>query len=275
MLKKIHHVAVVVRDADQALGFYRDALGLPVTADRVIEDQGVRGVLLACGHSEIELIQPVREGTGVARFLETKGEGLHHVCFESDDVAKELADAKARGLRMIDETPRPGLAGMIGFLHPAASTGTLVEFAQPPADAAHQAGGGAGTIADLDHFVVAVKDIDAGTKTWQSNFGLPLERGGENAALGIKQSILPISGAFIEVISPLGESGPVADALTTKGEGPYLLSLSVRDMPASLAALRERGVRAGDPPAGGSVTFISPRGTNGVLIQLVERKGEA
>lgn len=131
MLQKIHHVAVVVRDADQALGFYRDALGLHVTADEVIEDQGVRGVLLECGEGEIELIQPVRDGTGVARFLESKGEGLHHVCFQTDDVAKELEDTKARGIRVIDEAPRKGLAGMICFLHPAANTGVLVEYAQP------------------------------------------------------------------------------------------------------------------------------------------------
>ncbi len=131
MLQKIHHVAVVVRDADQALGFYRDQLGLHVTADEVIEDQGVRGVLLECGDGEIELIQPVREGTGVARFLETKGEGLHHVCFQTDDVTKELEDTKARGIRVIDQAPRRGLAGMICFLHPAASSGVLVEYAQP------------------------------------------------------------------------------------------------------------------------------------------------
>jgi len=131
MLQKIHHVAVVVRDADQALNFYRDALGLHVTTDAVIEDQGVRGVLLECGAGEIELIQPVRDGTGVARFLESKGEGLHHVCFQTDDVAKELENTKSKGIRVIDETPRRGLAGMICFLHPAASTGVLVEYAQP------------------------------------------------------------------------------------------------------------------------------------------------
>lgn len=131
MLQKIHHVAVVVRDADQALAFYRDALGLRVTADQVIEDQGVRGVLLECGDGEIELIQPVRDGTGVARFLESRGEGLHHLCFQTDDVARELDEAKARGIRVIDQAPRRGLAGLICFLHPSASTGVLVEYAQP------------------------------------------------------------------------------------------------------------------------------------------------
>jgi methylmalonyl-CoA epimerase len=174
---------------------------------------------------------------------------------------------------MIDESPRNGLAGMIGFLHPAASTGTLVEYAQPPANAAHHAGGAAGPIADLDHVVVAVNDIESGTETWRSNFGLPVERTGENERLGIKQSILPIDQAFIEVISPLGDSGPVMDALKSKGEGLYLISLSVNEMPAALTTLRERGVRVGDPPAGGAVTFISPRASNGVLIQLTERKG--
>lgn len=130
-------------------------------------------------------------------------------------------------------------------------------------------------ITNLDHVVIAVNDLDAATKTWQENFGLPLERSGENAGMGIKQAILPLGSAFIELIQPLGESGPVADALKTKGEGLYLISLAVDDMAKTLAELRERGVRVNDPPAGGGVTFISPRGANGVLVQLVERKGAA
>src|SRR5258707_5486642 len=109
MLKKIHHVAVVVQNADTALQFYHGTLGWPVTADQVIEDRGVRGLLLEAGDGEIELIQPVRDDTGVARFLSTKGEGLHHICLESDDVAAELEAAKAKGLSLIDQAPRRGL----------------------------------------------------------------------------------------------------------------------------------------------------------------------
>ena len=137
MLSRIHHVGIVVKSADEALNFYRDALGLAVTADRVIEDQGVRGVLLQIGGSEIELLEPVRDGTGVARFLETRGEGMHHICFESDDVDKELAGARARGIQLIDEKPRLGLAGMICFLHPKSNHGVLVEFATPLAGGQH------------------------------------------------------------------------------------------------------------------------------------------
>jgi methylmalonyl-CoA epimerase len=131
MLTKIHHVGVVVRSADDALKFYRDALGLPITADRVIEDQGVRGVLLEIGNSEIELLEPTREDTGVAKFLASRGEGMHHICFESDDVDAELEGARAKGIELIDQKPRLGLAGMICFLHPKANHGVLVEFATP------------------------------------------------------------------------------------------------------------------------------------------------
>lgn len=131
MLKKIHHVGVVVRSADEAMKFYRDALGLRVTADRVIEDQGVRGVLLEIGGSEIELLEPTRDDTGVARFLETRGEGMHHICFESDDVDAELEGARQKGIELIDQKPRLGLAGMICFLHPKSNHGVLVEFATP------------------------------------------------------------------------------------------------------------------------------------------------
>lgn len=131
MLKKVHHVGIVVHSADEAMKFYRDALGLEVTDDRVIEDQGVRGVLLAIGNSEVELLQPTRDDTGIARFLASRGEGMHHICFESDDVDAELERAREKGIELIDQKPRLGLAGMICFLHPKSNHGVLVEYATP------------------------------------------------------------------------------------------------------------------------------------------------
>ncbi len=273
MFTKIHHVAVVVRSADEALAVYRDALGLPVTKDAVIEDQGVRGVLLQAGAGEIELIQPVRDDTGVARFLAARGEGLHHICLESTDVAADLRAAKEKGLALIDETPRRGLAGMIGFLHPRATRGVLVEYAtplehEPPAQAN-------GLVRNLDHVAVAVTDLDAGVRTWQENFGLALERTGAVPALGIRQAILPLGGAFVELISPLSDEGPVAGFLKERGEGMYLVSLEVADLDTAVAALRGRGLRVGDPTGGSGgarLAFISPRSAHGVTIQLIERK---
>jgi methylmalonyl-CoA/ethylmalonyl-CoA epimerase len=131
MLRRIHHVGIVVRNLDDALVFYRDTLGLPVHKTAVVEDQGVKAALLTIGNSEIELLEPINTNGGVAKFLERRGEGLHHICFETDDVAAELAATKAKGIDVIDQTPRKGLAGMICFLHPRANHGVLIEYAQP------------------------------------------------------------------------------------------------------------------------------------------------
>ena len=131
MLTKIHHVGIVVRSLDEAYAFYRDALSLPVHKEAVIQDQGVRAALLTIGESEIELLEPIAPGTGVARFLEQRGEGLHHLCFETNDVNEELETAKRRGVTLIDQQPRAGLAGMICFLHPKSNHGVLIEYAEP------------------------------------------------------------------------------------------------------------------------------------------------
>ena len=134
MLRKIHHVGIVVRNLDEAYKFYRDTLGLHVHKEAVVEDQGVKAALLTIGNSEIELLEPINENSGVAKFLERRGEGLHHICFETTDVAAELAATKAKGIALIDQAPRKGLAGMICFLHPKANNGVLIEYAQPGED---------------------------------------------------------------------------------------------------------------------------------------------
>jgi methylmalonyl-CoA epimerase len=131
MIKKVHHVGIVVRDIELAMRFYRDTLGLPVHKVEIIHEQGVKAALLTLGDSEIELLEPWVPDTGVARYLERKGEGLHHVCFEVDDVERDLAGLKMRGTEMIDQQTRIGLAGRICFLHPNAMDGALVELCQP------------------------------------------------------------------------------------------------------------------------------------------------
>ena len=130
MIKRIHHVGIVVGSVDEALPFYRDTLGLEVALDTVVEDQGVRAALLRLGDSELELLQPVREGTGVARFLEKQG-GLHHVCFETDDIETDLSRLKQDEVPMIDEVTREGVAGRICFMHPRANNGVLIEYCEP------------------------------------------------------------------------------------------------------------------------------------------------
>ncbi|HEY2106608.1 MAG TPA: methylmalonyl-CoA epimerase [Candidatus Binataceae bacterium] len=131
MLKRIHHIGVVVPNLEEAYRFWRDTLGLEFTKSATIEEQGVKAALLKVGDSEIELLEPLNPDNGVGKFLARRGGGLHHLCFETDDVTRELEGARTKGLPLIDQSPRKGLAGMICFLHPKATRGVLVEYAQP------------------------------------------------------------------------------------------------------------------------------------------------
>src|SRR6266850_1332317 len=115
-MRRIHHVGIVVNRLSEAYQFYRDVLGLPLVREAELADQGVRAALLAAGDSEVELLEPLGPTTPVGRFLAKRGEGLHHLCFETPDVGGELASLDTRGVELLDRTPRAGLAGRIGFL---------------------------------------------------------------------------------------------------------------------------------------------------------------
>jgi methylmalonyl-CoA/ethylmalonyl-CoA epimerase len=130
--RRLHHVAVVVRDLEPALAFFRDGFGLSLTAAATLEDQGVRAVLLEMENATLELIQPITAKSGVARFLDRRGEGLHHVCFTSADLTGEIEALTAAGVEVIDREPRVGLAGRVCFLHPRALHGVLVELVEAP-----------------------------------------------------------------------------------------------------------------------------------------------
>jgi methylmalonyl-CoA epimerase len=125
---RIHHVAVLVRDIDEALALYRDKLRLPVELILAVPSDGVTIAFLTVGESKIELVQPTDPSTGVARYLETRGEGFHHVCLEVDDLGAELSRLAAAGVELIDKAPRSGAEGPVAFLHPRGCNGVLVEL---------------------------------------------------------------------------------------------------------------------------------------------------
>jgi methylmalonyl-CoA epimerase len=129
---RVHHVAVVVRDLDAALGFYRDRLGLPVELVLPIASDGVTIAFLSVGESKIELVMPTDSTTGVARFLESRGEGFHHVCLEVADVDAELARLAGEGIELIDTAARKGAEGPVAFIHPRSCHGVLVELIEVP-----------------------------------------------------------------------------------------------------------------------------------------------
>jgi methylmalonyl-CoA epimerase len=131
-LGKVHHVALIVRSVDDALGLWRDMLGLELETVTDIPDDGVRIAFLAVGESKIELVEPTDETTGVARFLASKGEGFHHVCFEVANLAETLLKLEISGLELIDSAPRRGAEGPVAFIHPRACHGVLVELIEGP-----------------------------------------------------------------------------------------------------------------------------------------------
>ena len=126
--RHIHHVCIAVRDIEATLESYTALFDLEEAEIQDIEDQGVRAALVRIGGSGLEFIEPTDPDGGIARFVEKRGEGLHHVCFEVDDLQKTLDGLVARDVRLIDRAPRKGLAGMIAFLHPRATGGTLIEL---------------------------------------------------------------------------------------------------------------------------------------------------
>jgi methylmalonyl-CoA epimerase len=129
---RVHHVALVVDDLDRALGFWRDMLGLPFETVMPIPTDRVEIAFLSVGESKVELVRPTDDTTGVARFLASRGEGFHHVCFEVPNLAEALLHLGIEGIELIDSAPRKGAEGPVAFLHPRSCGGVLVELIEAP-----------------------------------------------------------------------------------------------------------------------------------------------
>ena len=129
MKATLDHVGIAVSNLEMSLRFFRDALGLDLQAPEDVPSQRVRVHFLGADESVLELLEPTANDSPIARFLEKRGPGLHHVALRVDDIVAALADLKARGVRLIDETPRPGAHGaLVAFLHPSSTHGVLVEL---------------------------------------------------------------------------------------------------------------------------------------------------
>lgn len=133
MAPKINHIAIVVPDLEEGTGFWVDALGLEVSRVEEVAEQQVRVAFLPVGESNIELLEPTNNDSGVARYLHNKGPGLHHICLEVDDIDETLQRLKDANVQLIDEEPRTGHDGVrLAFIHPKATGGTLIELYQLP-----------------------------------------------------------------------------------------------------------------------------------------------
>ena len=128
---KINHLGIATKDIAEALKFWQDSLGLEQTHTEVVAEQKVRVAMLPIGETRVELLEPTAADSPIAKFLEKRGGGLHHIAVEVEDITASLAQLKANGARLIDETPRVGAENcLIAFVHPASSGGVLLELMQ-------------------------------------------------------------------------------------------------------------------------------------------------
>ena len=135
MITQINHLGIAVRSLEERIPFYRDVLGLPFLGQEEVADQKVRVAMFKVGEVKIELLEPTDPQSPIAKFLETKGEGIHHLAFQSDDIEAQLNDLKGKNIRLIDEQPRLGAhQTKIAFIHPKSSGKVLLEICQPAGD---------------------------------------------------------------------------------------------------------------------------------------------
>jgi methylmalonyl-CoA/ethylmalonyl-CoA epimerase len=247
VVRRIHHVGIVVKRLADAYPFYRDILGLPVVREAEIADQGVRAALLAAGDSEIELLEPLDSDNGVGRFLAKRGEGLHHVCFDVADVAASLRDLSARQVTLLDTAPRRGLAGQIAFLHPKSCAGILVELATPD----DPDGESIGAPLRLKRLVIGGREPHDTATTFQSLFGLS-----EIAMNGGPRTMLAVGRGALLVV-PAEEVGGT--------EGMVALSLVADDFAGLTAAFDSAKVRF--IRGTGEVT-VEPASSHGVHMHI-------
>jgi methylmalonyl-CoA/ethylmalonyl-CoA epimerase len=231
MVTNIHHVGIVVQSLSRAYRFWRDALQLPVLREASIPDQGVRAALLAAGDSEIELLEPTAPDTGVARFLTQRGEGLHHLCFLTPSVERELTALQAKNVPLIDRRARDGLAGKIAFLSPAACDGVLVELATPV-----HAEPTVDSPVRFKRLVVASRVPQDTARVYQDLFGLP-----EVEVNGGPRTMLGWAGGSTLLLVPAAEVGGMIGMVALSMVAPDMSPLIERLERANAAMLMGAG----------------------------------
>lgn len=128
---KIEHIGIATRELDEALSFWRDALGLEVVETEEVAEQQVRVAMLPIGESRVELLEPTSDDSPVAKFIAKRGTGIHHIAVRVEDIRGSLGRLKEQGIRLIDETPRIGAGGcLVAFVHPSAANGVLLELVE-------------------------------------------------------------------------------------------------------------------------------------------------
>jgi methylmalonyl-CoA/ethylmalonyl-CoA epimerase len=278
VITDVHHIGIAVGNLDDALGLFRDTLGMPCVKQGEMPARGVRAAMLAAGRSYLEVIQPVEESSPFARFIAERGQGLHHVALWSTDVGADVAKLRDLGVPLDDREPRDGFTGRLSYLHASAFDGAQLEVVEPEAALAGD-NPLSGHITRIDHVVLRVPSVAAVSEHFDAWFGVPTKRTMERGEQAF--AFMRPGDVVIEVIGPKAgrPSAPANAGLRMSGtaEGQIAgLAFEVREIDALTKHVRTKGYPIGEPhPAlqGGRIVSVHPTGACGVPVAFIDFAG--
>ena len=259
-------MGIAVRDLDEALGLFRDTLGMPCVKQGEMPARGVRVAMLAAGRSYLEVIQPVDESSPFARFIAERGQGLHHVALWSTDVAADVAKLRDLGVPLDDREPRDGFTGRLSYLAASAFDGAQLEVVEPEAALSvrlRRTVEGSEHITRIDHVVLRVPSVAAVSEHFDAWFGVPTKRTMERGEQAF--AFMRPGDIVIEVIGPKTGGEPGSGRIAG-------LAFEVWEIDALTEHVRAKGYPIGEPhPAlqGGRIVSIHHTGACGVPVAFI------
>jgi methylmalonyl-CoA/ethylmalonyl-CoA epimerase len=268
VFRQFDHLGIAVQDLDRAVERVEAVLGLKAAVVEEVADQQVRAALIPMPIGRLELLQPTTPESAVARFLDRRGEGPHHVCFAVDDISSARTQISANGGELIQDAPRDGLTGIVDFVHPKTTGGVLTEIAEitlfTPASGDLQ----------THHVTIRTQDADAAGDRWARLFGIPLKRKAISEGFHMSTVWLDGGDAEIEFAQQLNESGPVARAIAQMGEGIHALVLESSEPEKVAEGAANSGVRVitDDGESDNVLRAIHPLDFLGTLVLIAAKQ---
>lgn len=269
MLQRLDHIGIAVKDLDVAVERIEQVLGLKTNVIAEVEDQQVRAALVPTPIGRFELMEPTSPDGAVGRFLERRGEGAHHVCFAVEDIEKARQHVLSKGGQLVGQEARPGLTGIVDFVHPRSTGGVLVELAKINLFTP----GFEDPDLQFHHVTLRTEDADAAAERWKELFGISIKRTLVSEGFQMKTAWLDAGDAEVEFAQQLNETGPVARAIKNMGEGFHALVLESSEPDQLAAHVQELGLRVirDDSEPTNVLRAIHPLDFMGTLVLLAAK----
>jgi methylmalonyl-CoA/ethylmalonyl-CoA epimerase len=267
MFKRIDHIGIAVKDISKATEVFSNVLGLQVAKQEEIEDQQLIAALIPTANVRFELMQPTVSDSVVGKFLERRGEGIHHICFEVENITEEIKTLQSRNVQVIGGSPREGFVGQIEFIHPKSANGVLTEIAEvdlrTPSD----------TNLSVHHIILATLDRDKAVDNWVNNLSLKLNKKAKRDDAPLITAMLDAGNSQIEFVQQTAKTGPVIKRIESQGEGIYAVALETDDANALQSKFEQQGIRVIEDKQGDNIArLVHPLDFFGTLIMFNEKK---